>query len=378
VLIADLDARLDEFDRLMTGCRQTMIGIENDPTYLVVRAASPTGVTAEKAGVLLEGLPDTWTHLGSIDAVLAEARQAIAHRNPNHAHQMLAGPSVMWTMRDGMVRQFTVHESLTAISTQLATARERLVAIETAWTNTLPHLEREREELDKLDALAADLGSGHKNELVALRSRVEVAITAIRNDPLGAAHVDRIDGELDRLRHMLEALRQSRDGMPARLTTANDTLTQVAAMVDQGHTAHERATRGIVDPVGIMAVIPRAAIDGERGLRAQLEAIANAPTRVWRRQSGELDAWSNAAAELLTRAQRVVAANSEPLARRDELRGRLTAYHAKALATGHNEEARFVELYETACRHLFATPTDLRHSARAVLAYADAVNGATS
>jgi hypothetical protein len=374
VLIADLDARLDEFGRLMDGCRQTLIGIENDPTYLVVRAASPSGVTAEKAGALLDGLPDTWTHLGSIDAVLAEARQAIAHRNPNHAHQLLAGPSVMWTMRDGVVRQFTVHESLTAISTQLATARERLVAIETAWTSTLPHLEKDRSELDRLDALATDIGSGHTNELAALRLRVETAITAIRNDPLGAAHVDRIDGELDRLRRMLEALRQNRDGLPTRLAQAKDTLAEVALAVEQGHVAHAQAIRCVVDPVGLMPAIPRAAIDGDHGLRPQLEAIANA--RAWRRQWGELDAWTTAATELLTRARRVVAANNEPLARRDELRGRLMAYHAKALATGRNEQARFVELYDTACRHLFATPADLRLSARAVLAYAEAVNGA--
>jgi hypothetical protein len=378
VLIADLDARLDEFGRLLAGCRQTLIGIENDPTYLVVRAASPSGVTAEKAGALLEGLPETWTHLGSIDAVLAEAREAIGHRNPNHAHQLLAGPSVMWTMRDGVVRQFTVHESLTAISTQLGTARERLVAIETAWTSTLPHLERDRAELDKLDSLAAEIGSGHTNEIAALRGRVESAITTIRNDPLGAAHVDRIDGELDRLRRMLEALRENRDGLPSRLSTANDTLAVIAATVARGHAAHERATQGIVDPVGLLPAIPLAAIDGDRGLRAQLDALATAPARSWRRQSGDLDTWSQAATELLARARRVEAANNEPLARRDELRGRLLAYHAKALATGHNEDARFVELYDTACRHLFATPTDLRLSARAVLAYADAVNGAAS
>jgi hypothetical protein len=378
VLIADLDARLDEFGRLMAGCRQTLIGIENDPTYLVVRAASPSGVTAEKAGALLDGLPDTWTHLGSIDAVLAEARRAIAHRNPNHAHQLLAGPSVMWTMRDGTVRQFTVNESLTAISTQLGTARERLVAIETAWTSTLPHLERDRAELDKLDSLASEIGSGHTNELAALRARVETAIMTIRNDPLGAAQVDRIDSELDRLRQMLEALRQNRDGLPSRLRTANDTLAAIVATVAHGNAAHERATQGVVDPVGLMPVIPRAAIEGDQGLRAQLEVIAKAPARSWRRQSGDLDTWSQAAAELLAQARRVVAANNEPLARRDELRGRLLAYHAKALATGHNEDPRFVELYDTACWHLFATPTDLRLSARAVLAYADAVNGAAS
>jgi hypothetical protein len=375
VLIADLDARLDEFGRLVAACRQTLLAIENDPTYLVVRAAAPTGVTAQQAGDLLEGLPDTWSHLASVEAVLGETREALGHRNPNHAHQLLAGPSVMWTMRDGSMRQFTVNESLTALSDQLMTARDRLIAIETAWTSTLPHLEADRKELDKLELAASELASGHMNELSALRLRVDTAITGMRNDPLGTQQVDRIEKDLARLRAVLEDLRVRRDQLPARITSARGSLQVIAATITRGGVAHAEAAAKLVDPAGLIPPVPDSAVSGPDGLASRLDRLSAGTASTWRQRSSELDTWMVAADELLAQAKRVERANTEPVARRDELRGRLSAYHAKALATGRSENAHLVELYDTACRHLFATPADLRLAARAVLAYANAVNG---
>jgi hypothetical protein len=375
VLIADLDARLDEFGRLVAACRQTLLAIENDPTYLVVRAAAPAGVTAQQAGHLLEGLPDTWNHLASVEAVLGETREALAHRNPSHAHQLLAGPSVMWTMRDGAMRQFTVNESLTALSDQLATARDRLIAIETAWTSTLPHLEADRKELDKLELIASELASGHMNELSALRLRVDGAITGMRNDPLGTQHVDRIDKDLARVRATLDDLRVRRDQLPARITAARNALQVIVATVERGREAHHESSTKLVDPVGLMPAVPEAAVTGPDGLAARLDRVSASSATSWRQRSTELDSWMVAADELLDRAKRVERANAEPIARRDELRGRLSAYHAKALAIGRIEDPQLVELFDTACKRLFATPADLRLAARAVLAYANAVNG---
>jgi hypothetical protein len=375
VLIADLDARLDEFGRLVAACRQTLLAIENDPTYLVVRAAAPTGVTAQQAGTLLEGLPDTWSHLASVEAVLGEAREALSHRNPSHAHQLLAGPSVMWAMRDGAMRQFTVNESLTALSDQLTNARDRLIAIETAWTSTLPHLEADRKELDKLELVASDLASGHMNELAGLRQRLDAAITGMRNDPLGAQHVDRIGTDLARLRAVLGDLRVRRDQLPARITAARSSLQIIAATIVRGREAHTEASTKLVNPAGLLPPVPDTAVTGPDGLASRLDRLSAGAASTWRQRSGELDSWMTSADELLTQAKRVERANAEPIARRDELRGRLTAYHAKALATGRVEDAHLVDLYDAACQRLFATPADIRLAARAVLAYANAVNG---
>ena len=57
------------------------------------------------------------------------------------------------------------------------------------------------------------------------------------------------------------------------------------------------------------------------------------------------------------------------LARRDELRGRLDAYRAKAAAKGLAENDELTSRYEQARALLFAAPCDLRGSTRAVFAY---------
>jgi hypothetical protein len=57
------------------------------------------------------------------------------------------------------------------------------------------------------------------------------------------------------------------------------------------------------------------------------------------------------------------------IARRDELRGRLEAYRAKAAARGRAEDERLAGLFTRAHDLLFTAPCDLRAATRAVHAY---------
>jgi hypothetical protein len=57
------------------------------------------------------------------------------------------------------------------------------------------------------------------------------------------------------------------------------------------------------------------------------------------------------------------------LARRRELRGRLDAYRAKAIATGRAEDLALDELYQSAASVLYQAPCDLEEAERSVAAY---------
>jgi len=57
------------------------------------------------------------------------------------------------------------------------------------------------------------------------------------------------------------------------------------------------------------------------------------------------------------------------LARRDELRGRLEAYRAKAAALGYAEDAELASAFDQAHALLFSAPCDLRAATRAVHAF---------
>jgi hypothetical protein len=58
-----------------------------------------------------------------------------------------------------------------------------------------------------------------------------------------------------------------------------------------------------------------------------------------------------------------------PLARRRELRGRLDAYRAKAIATGRAEDVQLEDLYQSAVAVLYQAPCDLDEAERALGAY---------
>jgi len=104
-----------------------------------------------------------------------------------------------------------------------------------------------------------------------------------------------------------------------------------------------------------------------RGRYKQLDDTA--ATKKWRKVAADLSTLEAAAREALTRAQEQRAVADGLIARRDELRGRIEAYRAKANASGLAEDESLAPLFEQAHSLLFTAPCDLRAATRAVHAY---------
>ena len=90
---------------------------------------------------------------------------------------------------------------------------------------------------------------------------------------------------------------------------------------------------------------------------ARIEAEANAGG--WKAAAGELDRWRRIADRWLADARLVAAANGPAVARRNELRGLLQAFRAKAVATGRAEDPELVGLHQSAEQALHVAPCDL-------------------
>jgi hypothetical protein len=78
------------------------------------------------------------------------------------------------------------------------------------------------------------------------------------------------------------------------------------------------------------------------------------------------DGWS-------ANARDVVAANRRPLARRNELRGLLESYRAKAAALGRAEDPELDELHRSAREVLWSAPCDLEAADLRVRRYVEAI-----
>jgi hypothetical protein len=78
-------------------------------------------------------------------------------------------------------------------------------------------------------------------------------------------------------------------------------------------------------------------------------------------------------ASLGSDATRLSSAAAQPMALRQELRGRLDAYQAKAYALGRGEDALLDRLYRAAQDMLYTAPCDLDAAQRRLAAYQAAI-----
>lgn len=113
----------------------------------------------------------------------------------------------------------------------------------------------------------------------------------------------------------------------------------------------------LVDLVNAMATLTKA---NERGLSPLVDAITDLESDV---------------AEALAVASAAESSASGLIARRDELRGRVRAYHARAIRLGQGEDVDLSERYREARDLLWQAPCDLSAATMAVLRYQQGIRG---
>ena len=87
-----------------------------------------------------------------------------------------------------------------------------------------------------------------------------------------------------------------------------------------------------------------------------------------------LEEWSAHARTLLDELRQILAASRAPLSERDQLRGLLDAYRAKAHALRALEDVGVSESFDRAFRALHTAPTDLQEATRLVHDYRRALS----
>ena len=160
----------------------------------------------------------------------------------------------------------------------------------------------------------------------------------------------------------------ARGELAGQLTAAAQALGAILTLIEQTRTARAEAsqkilgiTNGTVDADALAARLSL--------LRTNLESITSVGHGDWqeaRRLLGQLDQQTAALREEVTLA---LGAVKGPLDTRNELRGRLDAYHAKALAIGLAEDERLTQVYERARALLFTAPCDVVEAEAAVREY---------
>jgi hypothetical protein len=284
----------------------------------------------------------------------------------------LLGPSGV-TLPDGTGARLT--DLLAALERDLeqATAAARRVA--TARRKLLPCAERLSDTLATLDAEADSLGRADDVALAAAHRLVDDLRRHLLPDPLGV-DTGRAELEVEAVKTRFHELMARRDGLPDALAAARSALEELRETIADGAEALALTQEKLTECRGLLRPLDPSAVDGDaRALAPWLDRLEAAAARGdWQAASAGLERWRTVADGWLANARRVAEANRAPLRRRNELRGLLDSYRAKAAAAGLGADAGLTGTYDDAHRLLHTAPCDLDAAEEKVREYRQAVN----
>jgi len=344
----------------------TLLELENHPGLAHVRLYPPTGLTAQRWQVIEKSLAQLWEDLGRMTAILDDARTVRARRSKPEADD-----------RTELTR--LLHEQSLEVSRQpiplsqrklgglgeaveyvgLADTAERMYA-------AYPAVVEFVDAVDQINSLIAD-------KLAPIQERLDAAGTAgpeeiakllqtSATDPLSLTTRDvekRITAIADSVQERsaeLAELAAIQSNWPGAIATT-------AQRLDELREASSRATEVRMRAVQIVLAGPfPKRDDAEPALRARLQSITSPDPAALRSLRHRIEAALRAAREEGELAQGL-------LDRRSELKGRLTAYQAKAARLGLGEDRDLLACNRIASGLLSREPCDLRAVTRAISDY---------
>jgi hypothetical protein len=345
-------------DRI-TQLAQRLYEIDASPELALVRDRDQlrgrSAKVAEEAGGLVDGL---WTRYPQLSEAGEKMEAALARTDRNGLAELLREASPL----------------LSTLESDAQRASTLIGQLGTAWRNAVPRLDALRTRLGAATATAEALGMPADPELAAARTVVDDVTAQATADPLGAK-VDDADRLVERVEQRLAELARTRAGIGAELDAAQARLDEVAGLLAAGHGAREAAEARIEEPGGLVPPLDPSVLDtGDRALRPWLARIrSQAGAGAWPAAAQGLEMWTEEADAMHARASAVAAANRAPLERRNDLRGLLDAFRAKAAAHGLAEDPALTEKYRAAREALYAYRCDVRRAETLVREYGRAI-----
>ena len=359
----------------LSAVAEALYEVENGADLVFVRSqAELGGASGAAAGAIVDDLARLWEDYPVAAAAVEALAQAVAARNDAEATRLLGPDGV--TLPGG---------SPAALPAVLADLRHRAAKVATdaaglagAAREAIGRLDGAGATLADLAARAALLDAGGEPELEAAQQAYAAAATALATDPAAPAPVAGVEAAVERAVARVERLERQRHELPGALDKANAQLDEIRRLVSKGSEALGRARAKMAGPdaLGLLEALDPAGLDGgDRALGPWLDRIrSQADAGGWQAASAGLARWRQVADAWLANARRVAEANAGPVRRRNELRGLLDAYRAKAVARGGVEDEALAALHESARSALYTAPCDLPAAEAAVRRYVDAVN----
>lgn len=398
----------DEIDQLLADWKykikvvtQNLLELQELPTYqrLCGSPAFPkvdlAGITATRVNPALEAMNDLFQYFDLLVQVVEKAtklrqqlpRFLVSEQKIDEVKELLTKasielPSVHTPLaeRELLTATHTANAIAPAQLLQVmihafSMARDAVLAVDTAWTNLDQILADAESQIYSLQNLAESLDQNTLNELILANAAIASLRQRIEQDPLGvSAEVEQqIKPMLAKVKSVVEQALKQQHQIREKFAIAHDLLQQLTTLHANSLATFVESQEKIVNYLIQQTPLTDVQLDALSQWLMRLE-IKLAEGLVNPVMVG-LDNWMKKANEYIASEQQAYKANTTLLQTRQELRGRLDALKAKALAKGLIEDATLTEIAEKAKQLLYTRPTLLDKAAELVSQYEKRLNG---
>ena len=358
----------------------------------MLAGAALTGESKRRWEAAAADLASLWELFYAYAAVVDKAGELMAgtrrlsDRELTRITAMLNGTSVELTRQKPLGRRdltetgradLTLAAAVREMKRAFASVADVVAAAESVWNETADGLSEIGTQLAAAKDELGDLGDDEvTSALDAAADELGQLRDVLNSDPLALWHGDGVDTtRLDWLRERSAAaatraaeIARLRADAQQRISAAALAVAAVTAAREDAASARARAEAKIA----VADLQPSRAT--AMGLEARLAVLdrLKAAGR-WTRLAAELDAIEAEAAAAVEWYRAAERAAVTLLGRRDELRGLLDAYQAKAARLGAAEDTELMERYQQAYDLLWTAPCDLAAAAAAVTRYQQAI-----
>jgi hypothetical protein len=368
----ELDHRIRRLSRAIEEKAEALLELELDQTRQLLEKSALTGATASAWETVSAGLAGAWEAKGVLEGHLDRVRTVRGRKARLGRDRMVELEELLegHTLGAPPARRSPV-ELVKRCFAAIADARRLIESVSQAWDAFVPRLTTANATLRACADLLEELGVTPGPALAEARRELARLTGACAGDPLSVApeSVAALEGDVASVRAEAERLRDLRADADGRLAEARGLLAEARRAEEDAREAHRVALAKISG-----ADLPRpASLPGD--LEDELDRIvALARSGAWREADDALRRWGARTTSARGEAQRVAAANRAPIALRDELRGRLAAYQAKAQRLRLLEDAALAALHARAYRILHTAPTDLGEAGDALRRYQEGLS----
>jgi hypothetical protein len=397
--LAQLDRLLTDWQQKSDAANQNLLDLYDLPAYQRLSGmgnppSNVSGITQQKASAALTAIERLFESLELLNQTLGRAQRLrrdlpalfISDRQLLEIEELLTTQSILLAgvqtplaRRDLLsssqqMQAVSLVELLDEMIANFTIARDTFVEVENAWTELETKLMATHQGLNELQQLAQKLQIATPALLIAAQADFTKLQLAIDRDPLAVNHTFSQDLTplLNKIRQELTTLDRQRQQLQADFATAPQQLQQLSQLNQDSIAAHTESQSKIKHSLPMLPPLSTEEItELERWLERLVIKFRSGmipPVRVG------LTNWINKIQAYTIAAQSALTTNRRPLDTRQELRGRLDALTAKAIAKGQVEDPVLTDLATQARQVLYTSPTDLNLGIDLVRKYEQGLN----